>query len=437
MKKIMAIVMLLSTFAAQSAEDAWDNLPRPDCCCDFSKDGIYYTIMETDSTHLAVCHNEPDYAKIWSLYKNTEPLTVYTGDVVVPEFVEHDGVKYTVVAVGHYAFANNTLLRSVTLPPSVTAIDDGAFRNCTALESVNLSDTITIIGKYAFYNTPKLPFFPLPSDLVNLAPGAYDDNFYGEYHVPTTIIQIEGFPDCSRIVFGDYGVHDNYIYYYPDFFRREINPSPVPDNNNGGTQLKEIVLPTPYFRMSKNSLSSSSLERVILPEIEKMRITKPAFTKCPNLKEFVSLSAIPPKCTYPYGLDSEEITEVDYIDLFIGWLDDYSGVTLVVPEGSEEAYAADQVWGRFQTIKGDPEIGRYLLSANERISADRTEHGFTVSAESGALTVSAPEPTEIEIFIPTGVCVKRLSVCDETRIPLHGGIYLITDHRTTRKARVK
>lgn len=225
--------------------------------------------------------------------------------------------------------------------------------------------------------------------------------------------------------------------YYPDFLCGGIDYAAQPIKDNGGTRLKEIVLPTPYFRMFKYSVSNSSLERIILPEIEKMKIGKPAFAECPNLKEFVSLSATPPKCTYPYGLNSEEIVDTDYIDRFIGWLDDYSGVTLVVPEGSEEAYAADQVWGRFQTIKGDPEIERYLLSGNERISADRAEHGFTVRVEDGAITVSVPEPTEIEIFTPTGVCVKRLSVCDETRIPLHGGIYLITDHRTTRKARVK
>lgn len=436
MRQIIAFLLFIVTLSQKAATPyycVFPNYPDENAYCLFSENGIHYTIMEDDSTHLAVCHNVTDPNKVWSFYRNSDPLTTYTGDVVVPEFVERDGVRYTVTAVGHYAFANNTQLRSVTLPPSVTTFGKGAFRNCTALESVNISDLVNVVDEYAFSNTPSLHNLPLPSGLLNLEREAFGDNFYGEYHVPNSVFSVDCFPNCSKIVFGEYEVIDEKKCPI-DFNCGGISYAAHPIKDNGGTQLKEIVLPTPYFRMFEYAVSNSSLERIILPEIEKIMIWKPAFAECPNLKEFVSMSTTPPNCAVLYGT---AIDNPEGIDDKIGWLDDYSEVTLVVTEGSEEAYAADQVWGRFQTIKGDPEIGRYLLSANERISADRTEHAFAVRVENGAITVSAPEPTEIEIFIPTGVCVKRLSVCDETRIPLHGGIYLITDHRTTRKARVK
>ena len=427
MKKIMAAAM--SIVALSASGEYFMDYPNyhysTNQFCEFKEGDIYYQVMLQDSSTVAVWHNATDHSEL-DIVVSSEPRTVYTGDVVIPEFVEHNGKRFKVVTIGHHAFANNTQLRSVTLPPSVTCIGRYAFKNCTALESINITDNISVICEYAFRNTPQLSDFPLPSGLLNLEYEGISNYPYDEYIVPNSVSMVSFLPNASRIVFGKYEIKDKFDDYTVNFLCRGGTHNNKPFKDSGGPRLKEIVLPSPYIRMFAYSVSNSSLERIVLPETDEMIIWEPAFAQCPSLKEFVSMSTIPPLCNVYYGqsLDSEK---------GFGWLDDYSGVTLVVPEGSEEAYAADQVWGRFQTIKGDPEIGRYLLSANERISADRTEHGFTVSAESGALTVSAPEPTEIEIFTPTGVCVKRLTVTDETRIPLHGGIYLITDHHSTKK----
>ena len=64
----------------------------------------------------------------------------YSGEVVIPESVEHEGTAYSVTSIGDYAFYNCSGLTSVTIPNSVTSIGDEAFYKCSGLTSVRISD---------------------------------------------------------------------------------------------------------------------------------------------------------------------------------------------------------------------------------------------------------------------------------------------------------
>ena len=54
----------------------------------------------------------------------------YSGKVVIPESVEHDGTAYSVTSIGEEAFFVCYGLTSVTIPNSVTSIGSGAFCSC-------------------------------------------------------------------------------------------------------------------------------------------------------------------------------------------------------------------------------------------------------------------------------------------------------------------
>ena len=60
----------------------------------------------------------------------------YSGEVVIPESVKHEGTAYSVTSIGEYAFYKCSGLTSVTIPNSVTSIGDYAFYECSALTSV-------------------------------------------------------------------------------------------------------------------------------------------------------------------------------------------------------------------------------------------------------------------------------------------------------------
>jgi len=75
------------------------------------------------------------------------------GHLSIPQTVEYNGAAYTVTAVYDFfrnaAPATKNLLRSVTLPETVTKTDFGAFMSCINLKEINL-ENVTYIGNASF-----------------------------------------------------------------------------------------------------------------------------------------------------------------------------------------------------------------------------------------------------------------------------------------------
>ena len=90
---------------------------------DFEEDGIYYTVNRTMAT---------------VTYKTTDYNT-YSGDVVIPESVNHNGATYAVTAIDAEAFRSSSGLTSVAIPSTVTEIGMMAFYDCDHLTRVDIS----------------------------------------------------------------------------------------------------------------------------------------------------------------------------------------------------------------------------------------------------------------------------------------------------------
>ena len=99
---------------------------------DFIVDDIYYSIIDDDQTNkVCVTYQEDHYIDYYH-----DAISDYSGDVVIPETVSHDGVTYSVTIIGGWAFVNCSELTSVSIPCAVTSIDDCAFAGCNALTDV-------------------------------------------------------------------------------------------------------------------------------------------------------------------------------------------------------------------------------------------------------------------------------------------------------------
>ena len=85
----------------------------------------------------------------------------YSGDLVIPAVVEHDGQECRVANIGKRAFSGTNIL-SVTIKGKLNDngygvyIQPRAFSYCKSLASVEIGDGVTSIGNYAFYDCPNL-----------------------------------------------------------------------------------------------------------------------------------------------------------------------------------------------------------------------------------------------------------------------------------------
>lgn len=207
---------------------------------DFQADGIYYNFLEGNNVEVTT-----------GGYVGRPPkLQEYTGSLVIPATVTHNGTTYNVTAISGKAFMNNNSLTSVTLPASITSIgymafdncgvyndesnwkDDilyvdnylirvketkagtytikretkvianGAFENCASLTSVVIPDGITIIGDYTFAGCSALTSVAVPSSVTSIGyQSFYNCTSLASITIPNAVANIgkSCFENCSSL----------------------------------------------------------------------------------------------------------------------------------------------------------------------------------------------------------------------------------------------
>ena len=96
--------------------------------------------------------------------------TRYDYDIDIPETLDD---KYTVTAIGNYAFYSDHQLGEVTIPQSVTSIGDHAFELCKYMTSVTINDAATSIGKAAFEQCEELETLKLGEHITTIGDNAF------------------------------------------------------------------------------------------------------------------------------------------------------------------------------------------------------------------------------------------------------------------------
>ena len=110
---------------------------------DFTENGIKYKMTAEDKVSVVY----PTDVKPDSSNPNT-----YSGDIVIPAQVTHDGKTYSVTSIANYAFRYADIT-SITLPEGIVSIGEEAIYK-TKITEINLPKSLTNMGKYAMgYNS--------------------------------------------------------------------------------------------------------------------------------------------------------------------------------------------------------------------------------------------------------------------------------------------
>ena len=145
--------------SAYQNADYWRNFTNiTEMSFDFEKDGIFYNILNSGAVE--VTYMTSDYNS-------------YRGVVNIPETVTHNGVTYTVTAIGNNAFRMSKSLTAVTIPNTVTTIGSYAFYYCEGLTNVTLPNSLTTIGNNAFWLCLNLSEVVIPNSVTTIGSMAF------------------------------------------------------------------------------------------------------------------------------------------------------------------------------------------------------------------------------------------------------------------------
>ena len=186
------------------------------------------------------------------------------------------------------AFMNNTEIRSVVLPDSITRIQDLAFCGCTNLEELNCPAGLTMIFPQAFQDCTSLKEVKLNSKLDII----YNNAFMGcssltSVTIPAGVTSIEpaAFIDCKSLTSinveegnSTYSSQDGVLYtsggadllMYPAGKTDSIFYVPEGVKTIGAdaldsTKVEHVVLPDKVTSIGNNAFSNSSLKDIYIP----------------------------------------------------------------------------------------------------------------------------------------------------------------------------
>ncbi len=125
-----------------------------------------------------------------------------TGDVVIPETVENDGVSYRVTEIGASAFAACRQMKSISIPESIVAIRERGLENCSGLETLVIPNSVAILEYRGVFGCSGLTSLTLSNNLKEIAASTFSGcNYLTELIIPDSVEKIgdEAFNFCGRI----------------------------------------------------------------------------------------------------------------------------------------------------------------------------------------------------------------------------------------------
>ena len=225
------------------------------------------TFTVGDLTYIVVSESSKT-VNVWQ-YSGTMPENY---NMVIPASVTYpnNSTLYTVIGINSIAFMNETNLKSVSIPASVTRINQQAFEGCTNLETVSIPEAngVTDVGDAAFSGTKWLN--DQPDGVVYVGKVAYlGKNVSGDISINDGAVSIsdEAFLNCTGLT--SVTIPNSVTYIGSSAFF-------------GCTNLTSITIPNGVTEIGGSAFSGSGLTSITIPN-GVTEIGYEAFQGCTNL----------------------------------------------------------------------------------------------------------------------------------------------------------
>ena len=358
---------------------------------DVQIDGIYYSINDATKTASVTRGN-------------------YSGNIVIPETIDYDGIHYMITTICEKAFYNCSGLTSVTIPNSVTSIGEGAFYNCSGLNSLTIPNSVTSIGRSVFGGCSRLTSVTIPNSVSYIGGGAFCDctglksvtipnsvTYIGEFAfsgcsgltsmtIPNAVTTISNyaFHLCSRLTF--ISIPNSVTYIGEEAFYK-------------CSSLTSISIPQKVEYVGDRAFKDCTGLTTVTIEGSEVLLADETFVGCTNIKTVNALSTLP-----PIGADNtfELIT--------------YRDATLNVPKTAKDAYSKPACWRNFRHVE-EKDFGGV-----DDVTADGS--GICVNVRDGQVEVSGADASEeIRVYDLSGMEIYRGT--DRTIALPTKGVYIV------------
>ena len=314
-------------------------------------------------------NNKTELAVYYEYYYDSETHSPYSGNIVIPKFIEYSGKTYNVTSIGEHSFYGCSGLTSITIPNSVTSIGNYAFSGCSSLTSVTIPNSVTNLGFAAFDGCSSLTSITIPNSVTSIGSSA----FYGCSGLTKIISEIEN----------PFSISDNAFYCYDkDIYASATFVVPpgkksIYQNTNGWKQFSNIVEAELIgyefesggirYKIGENNTVSVSRANysgdLVIPSsvvyhgktYSVTSIGDDAFSACSGLTSVTipnsvtsigddafsgcsSLSTVISEIENPFAIDNSVFDGIP------------SNATLIVPPGTKSAYQSKAGWNKFANI---------------------------------------------------------------------------------------
>ena len=126
----------------------------------------------------------------------------WQGNLYIPSEIKHWGMKFQVIGVSDYAFAQDTSFVTVNLPSTLIRLGAYSFKECTKLIAVNIPDGVEEIGAAAFWGDSCLHELKLPSSIKTIPEACFHLCAFSSVTIPEEVasIEVDAFAVCRNLL---------------------------------------------------------------------------------------------------------------------------------------------------------------------------------------------------------------------------------------------